>query len=37
MAPSSDRGKLRAKTYPGIVKAMATQWGRGDANGSATI
>lgn len=25
--PSPDRGKLRSKTYPGIAKAMATQWG----------
>ena len=25
--PSSDRGKLRSKTYPGIAKAMAEQWG----------
>lgn len=27
MAPSPDRGKLRSKTYPGIAKAMAEQWG----------
>ena len=28
MAPSADRGKLRSKTYEGIAKAMAEQWGR---------
>jgi hypothetical protein len=27
LPPSSDRGKLRSKTYPGIAKAMAAQWG----------
>lgn len=27
MAPSSDRAKLRSKTYDGIAKAMADQWG----------
>ena len=27
MAPSPDRAKLRSKTYPGIAKAMADQWG----------
>jgi hypothetical protein len=27
MAPSDDRAKLRSKTYPGIAKAMAEQWG----------
>ena len=27
MAPSKDRGKLRSRTYPGIAKAMAEQWG----------
>ncbi len=27
MPPSSDRAKLRSKTYPGIAKAMAEQWG----------
>jgi len=26
MPPSSDRAKLRSKTYPGIAKAMAEQW-----------
>ena len=26
MPPSPERGKLRSKTYPGIAKAMATQW-----------
>lgn len=27
MPPSSDRQKLRSKTYPGIAEAMAEQWG----------
>lgn len=27
MAPGKDRAKLRSKTYPGIAKAMAEQWG----------
>jgi hypothetical protein len=27
MAPGPDRAKLRSKTYPGIAKAMANQWG----------
>lgn len=27
LPPSKDRGKLRSKTYPGIAKAMAEQWG----------
>lgn len=27
MPPGPDRGKLRSKTYPGIAKAMAEQWG----------
>ena len=27
MPPSKDRAKLRSKTYPGIAKAMADQWG----------
>lgn len=26
MAPGPDRAKERSKTYPGIAKAMATQW-----------
>lgn len=26
MAPSEDRSKLRSKTFPGVAKAMATQW-----------
>lgn len=26
MPPSADRSKLRAKTYPGIARAMAEQW-----------
>lgn len=28
LPPSEDRAKLRSKTYPGIAKAMATQWGK---------
>ena len=27
LPPSPERAKLRAKTYPGIAKAMAEQWG----------
>lgn len=27
MAPSKDRAKLRSKTFPGIARAMAQQWG----------
>ena len=27
MGPSADRAKMRSKTFPGIAKAMATQWG----------
>ena len=27
MPPSENRAKLRSKTYPGIAKAMAAQWG----------
>lgn len=27
MPPSKDRGKLRSKTFPGIAKAIAEQWG----------
>ncbi|OQB12820.1 MAG: hypothetical protein BWY15_02114 [Firmicutes bacterium ADurb.Bin193] len=27
MAPSADRAKERSKTFPGIAKAMAEQWG----------
>jgi hypothetical protein len=27
MAPSPERGKQRSKTFPGIAKAMASQWG----------
>lgn len=26
MPPSADRGMLRSKTYPGIARAMASQW-----------
>lgn len=37
MPPSPDRAKLRSKTYPGIARAMAEQWGgicppEGEAN-----
>lgn len=28
MSPSEDRAKMRSKTYPGIAKAMAQQWGQ---------
>jgi site-specific DNA-cytosine methylase len=28
LAPSEDRAKLRSKTYEGIAKAMAEQWGQ---------
>lgn len=28
LPPSADRGKLRSRTYSGIAKAMAEQWGR---------
>jgi hypothetical protein len=28
LPPSPDRAKIRSKTYPGIAKAMAEQWGR---------
>lgn len=27
LPPSTERAKLRSKTYPGIAKAMAEQWG----------
>ena len=27
MPPSAERARLRSKTYPGIAKAMAEQWG----------
>ena len=27
LPPSKDRAKLRSKTFPGIAKAMADQWG----------
>ncbi len=27
MSPSKDRSKMRSKTYSGIAKAIATQWG----------
>ena len=28
LPPSQDRAKLRSKTYPGIARAMAEQWGQ---------
>ncbi|TXT66062.1 MAG: hypothetical protein BAJALOKI3v1_50062 [Promethearchaeota archaeon] len=28
LPPSSDRSKIRSRTYPGIAKAMADQWGK---------
>jgi len=28
MPPSKDRAKLRSKTYPGVARAMAEQWGK---------
>lgn len=28
LGPSSERAKVRSKTYPGIAKAMAEQWGK---------
>lgn len=28
LPPTPERGMLRSKTYPGIAKAMAEQWGR---------
>ena len=34
MPPSKDRAKLRSKTYPGIAKAMAKQWGGLLSNGT---
>jgi len=30
MAPSKDRSKLRSKTYYGIARAMAEQWGKNE-------
>jgi hypothetical protein len=27
LPPSADRAKIRSKTFPGIAKAMAEQWG----------
>lgn len=29
LPPSADRARLRSKTFPGIAKAMAEQWGQG--------
>ena len=37
MPPSCDRAKLRSKTYPGIAKAMAEQWGNIDPNYKTTL
>lgn len=28
MSPNADRAKMRSKTFPGIAKAMAQQWGK---------
>jgi len=28
MPPSKDRSRMRSKTYPGIARAMACQWGK---------
>ena len=33
MPPSKDRAKIRSKTFPGIAKAMAEQWGKIIING----
>lgn len=33
MAPSKERSKLRSKTFPGIAKAMAEQWGTPNRGG----
>ena len=27
LSPGKDRAKIRSKTFPGIAKAMAEQWG----------
>ena len=35
LSPSKERAKARSKTFPGIAKAMAEQWG-GDARGGMT-
>ena len=32
LPPSPDRGMLRSKTFPGIAKAMAQQWGSYDGD-----
>lgn len=32
MPPGKDRAKLRSKTYPGIAKAMAEQWGGSESS-----
>ena len=32
LTPSADRAKLRSKTFPGIAKAMAEQWGKTNNN-----
>ena len=33
LPPSKDRAKIRSKTFPGIAKAMAEQWGQDIING----
>lgn len=33
MPPSTDRAKLRSKTFPGVAKAMAEQWSEFIENG----
>ena len=35
LSPGNERAKLRSKTYPGIARAMALQWG-GDVRGGTT-
>ena len=37
LPPSADRAKIRSKTYPGIAKAMAEQWGNFTPNGVAEL
>ena len=34
LPPTPDRAKLRSKTFPGIAKAMASQWGQFVENNS---
>lgn len=33
LPPSEDRWKLRSATFPGIARAMAEQWGKGQTSG----